>query len=241
MMRSKSKILLIGIVVLGMGLFGVSQAYATWTPGTNELGPTKDTYVSVDGALSDPSANYGGASSIAVGDGFDGDCVGAIYFNLNSIPADILTLQFQSDITVYGSATRTVKVFILLNATWDELVVTGLNNPFNATAIYLADPSEANCTTITLTQSMTALSFSIYAWKDAVNVTLLFTAPEGYSWFTMSSRENPYLGSYSHPPRLVYTRPQTGNDNGIGGFPVAWLFIAGACSVLFARQRLQKS
>ncbi len=120
---------------------------------SNEYKPAKDTYISIGGPLGEETTNFGGANSIEVGDGLYGDCVGAIFFNLGSVPNDTETLDFASDVMVYGDETRTIKVFILLNAAWDELTVTGVDNPFNATNIWTAGPSEANCTTIQITGS----------------------------------------------------------------------------------------
>jgi len=180
---------------------------AEWTPSDTQLGPSKDTFVSIGGILSEPLSNFGGAETLYVGDGLYGYCVSAIEFDLSELPENLDTLQFESDIVVYGENTRTLDVYIMEEIDWVELEVTGLENPFNATEICFTTGSVGNLTQITLTGSTTEITIDLDDYIDDNGlITLLFTTGAlDESWFTMQSQENQYLSSYSNPPRLEFT------------------------------------
>lgn len=220
-MKIKEKIGLFAIVNISILLIVLPNfAMAAWTPGSSEIAPIKDTYVSIDGSLSKPESNFGGSDQLTVGDGFDGHCITAIQFDLSSLPSNVLSLNFISHVTVYGEETRKMKVYIMLNIDWDELSVTGLDNPFNATDIYLDDSSNANVTTLTIVGSTNELDINITQWKSYSKVTLLFAMdPEVTSWMTMQSKENSYLTSYSNPPHLKYTLIPTSDPPSGGSDP----------------------
>ena len=206
----------------------MTQSVLAWSPAENELGPTKDAHVSIDGALSDPSANYGLAETLTVGTGFNGMCVTAIQFDLSTLPENRSTiedLEFASDITVYGENTRDILVSILLEKDWDETGVTGLENPFHAVELYTS--GEANLTTITIGGSTNELIIDLNAYIEEEGVITLIFVPEltEESWITMNSRENKYLRSYSNPPRLQFVELETSGDLTISGFPLIGLFV----------------
>ncbi|MHA1729350.1 MAG: CBM96 family carbohydrate-binding protein [Promethearchaeota archaeon] len=188
---------------------------SAWTPDDNELAPIKDTYISITGSLAEPMSNFGGASSLDVGKGFDGVCISAFQFNLSELPAEIETLEFRGDITVYGDTTRVLKIYIMIGIDWDELGVTGADNPFNSTAIYAAENENSNLTTITITDSTTELVANLSDYSDSIELITLLFVPDytNEHWITMSSKENPSLYSFSDPPRLVFSEPIPEEDD----------------------------
>ena len=192
----------------------IQYGRADWTPSDTQLAPAKDTFVSIGGTLSEPLSNFGGAETLYVGEGLYGYCVSAIEFDLSELPENISTLQFESSIVVYGENTRILDVYIMEGIDWVELEVTGLDNPFNATDICFTTGSVGNLTQITLTGSISNITIDLNDYK--VNnglITLLFTTGAlDESWFTMQSKENQYLASYSNPPRLEFTIEKTADE-----------------------------
>ncbi len=209
-----------GICILGMmlGMSGLIQnVNADWSPETNEIAPINDAYVSISGSLAEPQSNYGGSNSLEIGNGLDGHCVSAIEFNLTSIPNDTRSLEFLSDVTVYGEETRMLKVSIILDTQWDELEVTGLNNPFNATDFWMAPADYANLTSIQIVGSSSEISINLTEFMDQDRITLvLATSPEDGSWIDMSSKESEYLYSTSNPPHLKFDLPEDEDSNNGG-------------------------
>jgi hypothetical protein len=196
----------IGVVLCSLVL-SVTSVSGAWTPKANEIAPTKDAYVSIGGALGDPLANFGLAGSLDVGTGFNGICVSAIQFDFSAVPSNSIDLTFKSDMIVYGESTRELKVNILLGQDWDELSVTGLDNPFNATEFWAGD--YANVTILTIGGSTDEISINLtdfLSYRGLVTL-ILATGVLDESWITLSSQENEYLMSYSEPPRLVFTVP----------------------------------
>jgi hypothetical protein len=212
------KTIVMGIsMLMVLGLIGsIQNARAAWTPGAKELGPTKDTYVSLGGALAEPLSNFGMASTLDVGKGFKGVCVTAIQFNLSTLPANVESLNFSSAITVYGSNTRHIKVSILVGVDWDELQVTGLENPFNASELWVSD--EGNLTSVLVGGSTTSITIELADYIGQRGLITLLFAPEvtDESWITLSAKENPYLYSSSNPPHLIYSIPPA-DDPGPSG------------------------
>lgn len=206
--KTKLKTILVSLIFTVLCFSPMIQyGKADWTPNDTQLAPSKDTFVSIGGILSEPLSNFGGAETLYVGDGLYGYCVSAIEYNLSELPENIATLQFKSDIVVYGENTRTLDVYIMEGIDWVELEVTGLENPFNATEICFTTGSLGNLTQITLTGSTTEITIDLDDYKDDNGlITLLFTTGAlDESWFTMQSQENQYLSSYSNPPRLEFT------------------------------------
>lgn len=207
---------------------------ADWTPSDTQLASSKDTFVSVGGILSEPLSNFGGAESLNVGDSFYGYCVSAIEFDLSDLPENLETLKFESDIVVYGENTRTLDVYIMEGIGWEELEVTGLENPFNATEICFTTGSVGNLTQITLTGSTSEMTIALDDYKDDNGlITLLFTTGAlDESWFTMQSKENQYLASYSNPPRLEFTVEEAADDPSNTGNIGAGLFVIAIIGVI---------
>ena len=44
----------------------IQYGKADWTPSDTQLGPSKDTFVSIGGILSEPLSNFGGAETLYV-------------------------------------------------------------------------------------------------------------------------------------------------------------------------------
>ena len=207
---------------------------ADWTPSDTQLAPSKDTFVSIGGILSEPLSNFGGAETLYVGDGLYGYCVSAIEFDLSELPENLVTLQFESDIVVYGENTRTLEVYIMEGVGWAELEVTGLDNPFNATDICFTTGSVGNLTKITLTGSTSDITIDLGDYIDDNSlITLLFTTRAlDESWFTMQSKENQYLASYSNPPRLEFTIEEAADDPSNAGTVGGGLFALAVIGVI---------
>lgn len=212
----------------------IQYGKADWTPSDTQLGPSKDTFVSIGGILSEPLSNFGGAETLYVGDGWYGFCVTAIEFDLSELPENLATLKFESDIVVYGENTRTLDVYIMEGIEWVELEETGLENPFNASEICFTTGSVGNLTQITLTGSTTELTIDLDNYKDDNGlITLLFTTGAlDDSWFTMQSKENQYLASYSNPPRLELTIEEGADDPSNTGTIGTGLFVIAIIGVI---------
>ena len=223
----------------------IQYGRADWTPSDTQLGPTKDTFVSIGGILSEPLSNFGGAETLYVGDGLYGYCVSAIEFDLSELPENISTLQFESSIVVYGENTRTLDVYIMEGIGWAELEETGLDNAFNATDICFTTGSVGNLTQITLTGSTANITIDLDDYKvDNGLITLLFTTGAlDESWFTMQSKENQYLASYSNPPRLEFTVEEEvddpSNTGSIGGTLFA-IAIIGVIIIVVIKKKKKK-
>lgn len=240
-------VLLASCLVLLQASLLLGASRAEWNPGSNELAPTGDTYLSVAGTLGDPTANYGAANTLSVGEGINGDCVGVISFDLSTLPANVNSLNFTSDITVYGDATRTLEVFVILDSTWNELTVTNATNPFNAVQVWAAAPGSANCTSLTIASSTSTITFSVFNWRTASTITLLFKLPTAVSWITMAQKESQYLYSFSNPPHLVYstTPEETGGtttpySGDIPGAPLLAVIVTMGLAALLVGLRKRK-
>lgn len=240
----------IGLVVSLFGILSVvwmiGPVSAAWTPGSDEIGPIKDTYISAGGVLASPTSNYGGGETLYAGDCLDGDCVTAIAFDLSGLPDEVETLNFQSDIVVYGDATRIVRVFVFINLAWEEMQVTNASNPFDAANLLNVTKSSANCTSVTITGSTKALNFSVVNWKSASTLTLVFVGDPANEadWITMSARENSYLSSYSEPPRLTFTEPTPEVDLGdLPGAPIGLVVLVSlvAVTAIGLRSKLKRA
>ncbi len=216
----------------------IQYGRADWTSSDTQLLPSKDTFVSIGGTLSEPLSNFGGAETLYVGDGLYGYCVSAIEYDLSELPENLASLQFESDIVVYGENTRTLDVYIMEGINWVELEVTGLENPFNASEICFTTGSVGNLTQITLTGSTAEITIDLDEYKDNNGlITLLFTTGAlDESWFTMQSKENQYLASYSNPPRLEFTVEQAADGdtdpNNTGSSVGATLFVIAIIGVI---------
>ena len=162
---------------------------------TINLYPVADTKISIDGALSDPTANYGGAETMDVGSGFDGACLAFIAFDTSNLgEMNITDMIFNVEIYVYGDETRTLAVYVYLGIDWDEMSATGLINPFNATGIYSVYPPKGNLTTLTVTPDTDRLTFGLGEYKDYRGILTigLTTGPADKSWISVKSKENTY-------------------------------------------------
>ncbi|RMG20226.1 MAG: hypothetical protein D6732_28825 [Methanobacteriota archaeon] len=213
---------------------------ATWSPGKNEIGPDQDTYISVGGVLGNPDANYGGAENLYIGDSLDGISVSALRFDLSD-KGPFSKLEFKADITVFDSATRKIFVNVIPNVIWNELEVTGIDNPFNATDLAFADENDPIVyQSITVTQTTDEIVFSITDFlENATSLTIVLAQEFGSDgWVTMSAKENQYLTAFSNPPHLEYsvksasgtqTQSETASATFILGFAIT--------SVIFSRKR----
>ncbi|MHA1620156.1 MAG: hypothetical protein ACTSVZ_12835, partial [Promethearchaeota archaeon] len=189
--------------------------------------------------------NFGGAETLYVGDGLNGICVSAIQFDLADLPATADSLQFLSSIVVYGETTRTLEIYILVGDDWDELAITGLDNPFNASGVFLSD-GVGNLTSVTLTGSTSELTVDLADYLAETGlITLIFTTGIfDESWFTMASQENQYLSSLSEPPRLAYTVPtveEEPSDLGSGGTIGGLIVIAIVVGVVVMKKKKKKN
>jgi len=189
---------------------------ADWTPSDTQLAPSIDTFVSIGGTLAEPLSNFGGSETLYVGKGLYGYSVSAIEFDLSKLPENIASLQFKSEMVVYGENTRTLQIYIMEDIPWIELEVTGSENPFNATDICFTSGSVGNLTHITITGSTSEMTIDLGDYKsESGKITLIFTTGAlDESWFTMQSKENQYLTSISNPPRLEFTVDSSSDTNG---------------------------
>ncbi|MHA1776245.1 MAG: hypothetical protein ACTSWC_05695 [Promethearchaeota archaeon] len=194
-------------------LLNISSVQADWTPDENELAPSKDTYLSISGVLSEPAVNFGGAESIYVGDGLKGICMGLIAFDLSSISDDANSLTFTSTCVSYGDATWTLHVSVILNANWNELQITTVENNLDILNIY--SENSANVSDLTITGSTDEISLNLTDFLDESAITLVFSPDVSIdaTWLTMSSKENSYLSSYSNPPHLTFEVPKNSDDS----------------------------
>ena len=210
--QNDSKILF-GVLLLAAVLLAIPDAKAQWVPDSSQLAPIKDTYVSIEGALSNPTANYGLAETLTIGDGINGQCVTAIQFDLSDLPTNISNLSFSGDIVVYGDNTRTIKVNILQGVDWEETSVTGLSNPFNATQFWIGD--YANLTTLTIGPSSDDLYIDLSDYLEYRGlITLVFAAGiTDASWITLSAHDSSYLYSFSNPAHLDFVKIEAADDS----------------------------
>ncbi len=191
---------------------------AEWTPGKNEIGPDQDTYVSVAGALGNPTANYGGSESLDIGDGLNGITVTAIRFDLSG-KGPFSKLEFKSDVTVFDSSTRKLFISVFPDLEWNELAVTGIDNPFNASDLAFAEESDSIVyQSILVTGSTDKITVAMDGFLNTSSSLTLVFAQEftADGWITMSSKESPYLNAFSNPPHLEYTMQVAPEDGQTG-------------------------
>ncbi|MCF2141187.1 MAG: hypothetical protein K9W44_14100 [Candidatus Lokiarchaeota archaeon] len=197
-----------------LNFLNIYAVQADWTPGVHEIAPSKDTYLSLSGALAEPNNNFGGAESLDVGDGFKGICMSLITFDLSSIPDDANSLMYSSSCVAYGDATWTVHVSVIIGAKWEELQISTVNNDINAISIYSGNTG--NLTDIIITGSTDEISLNLSNYLSESEITLVFSpdiAVDG-TWITIQAKENQYLSSFSNPPHLKYDIPEISSDTG---------------------------
>ncbi len=196
------------IIFLILASLMTMNVNAEWIPGRYELAPVKDTYVSIAGALANPTANYGGAETLYAGSGFDGISVTAIMFDLSTIGKPLSKLTFKADVTVYDSSTRYLLVGVVPNVDWNEYTVTGVDNPFNATDFGTSSPNDDIVYTSTIvTGSTEEVSFELNDFLNQTGtLTILLAQNWGADgWVTLDAKENKYLSGFSNPPHLEYS------------------------------------
>ena len=204
MRKNKTTLYLFCLTLMFSTVFLQINVRAEWVPASDEILPTKDAYVVVcDSIGSSEIDNFGGSDKLYVGLNSWYDSVSAIQFDFSELPDNLLSLEFLSDISQYAETTRTIKINILVGIDWDELSVTGISNPFNATNIWAED--HANLTTIVITGTTENFTVDLSAYKDSNElITLLFSGnPIGEDKFSMNSKEAT-LYSWNNPPRLSY-------------------------------------
>ncbi|MHA1673299.1 MAG: hypothetical protein ACTSYI_06700 [Promethearchaeota archaeon] len=204
---------ILAVCMLLICVANISQVRADWTPGDDEVAPSKDTYLSLSGTLSEPNNNFGGAETLYVGDGLKGICMTVIAFDLSTLPSETDSLSFSSSCVAYGDATWTMRVSILLGSSWNELEITTLDNDFDGLVVWTNNT--ANLTDITVTGSLDEITLNLSDYIDEESITLLFCPDltiDG-AWITMQSKENQYLLSVSNPSHIQYTVPEPTDDD----------------------------
>ena len=153
---------------------------------SDSVAPINDTTLS----LSHLNTNYGSEEELIIGKASDGICLVAMQFNLNSIPLNstslLLILPYsRSEQMTYHALT----IYGLVNLTWDELNVTGLNNDFNIYPKYVQ--SDGNYVQRLVSPNSTSIEIDLLSFLGNTSLTLIFTL--GYqspSYLTVQSKES---------------------------------------------------
>ena len=203
-MKTKNKITIMLFICLIPLVF--SSLVIAWIPSASELEPTKDTMVAVNNGnfWQEPENNFGGNDDVEIGDSLKGDLVGAIQFDLSSVPDDTTALSFTADYTNLMTSTEDLLVFIMEEIDWVELSVTGDSNPFDVYNVFNATSGTGNVTKIAITGDSTGtVTVDLTDYKDATLITLLFAGMDGGAWIYFNSKDNEAYAS--NPPHIEIT------------------------------------
>ncbi|UYP46477.1 hypothetical protein NEF87_002762 [Candidatus Lokiarchaeum ossiferum] len=162
-----------------------------------------DTFISISSSSgTDVIANYGLSEYLYIGDGFNGVSITALRFGFSGISTQDLKFSFSAKCTVYGDHTRKVKVFQIQDVSWDEINVTGIENPWDLVDLWTANETQANLTSLVVGGSTDSLEFNFTTAFRGELTLILCTDPLDTSWITLNAKENEY--SWMSPASITY-------------------------------------
>lgn len=179
---------------------------ADYEPGEIEILPSKDTYLNPF-----KDVNYGGGQDLEIGSyGFGTYSIAIIQFDMTQITKNIDFLPFRCDITAYDDDTRKIKVDIVPDIDWDELEITGRNDPLNTSDFFFGNEENATFV-LTITGSSEDIELNLIEYQSVSLLNLVFSGDITDDVMAqIPSKENRFLGNeeyYDKPPRLAFADP----------------------------------
>jgi hypothetical protein len=189
----------------------VPSATAIIVPQT--LKPIEDAYVD----QINPSANYGGMSSLKVynsGNMFVGECLAYLKFNLSEIPAGISveSAKLRLYATIFVTSTHQISAFYSSDNTWTEFGITYDNRPsFKVTSsstTTVSSPSKWYEWDVT-----TDVQATLGTLGKKITIVLKSDYYEGADWVWFESRDQQYTWMQGYMPELVISYSSGSNGN----------------------------